>query len=286
MYQHKRDYQLNDDEVFRDLAAHTTVLPDTIVDEQWQSAAVQALKLQHIPLTLQDALQEIADRVGPDLYSLGRHIGHPVADTSRESWHEPGDTDGDAVQNSTKKRSEAEYEGEVGAEGVVDEAIAPPPTVKDEPGGEFLAFGDLDGWEDDGENSPGDELSDTAGRYFVECANDEENESEGLATKVLHNPADVQKAVAVARRYIRAAGKTTDKKQRSRCRDNALLVLARALEENAENIDVWILYLKTFADREQNKQMAPQAKELCRQIQLCDSAVEAMVVALSGKASC
>ncbi|XP_061223979.1 zinc finger C3H1 domain-containing protein isoform X2 [Neopsephotus bourkii] len=77
-------------------------------------------------------------------------------------------------------------------------------------------------------------------RYFTS----ETDEISNLEASVQENPSDVQLWIKLAYKYL-----NQNEGSSSECLDSALNVLARALESNKENAEIWCHYLKLFSKR-------------------------------------
>uniref|UniRef100_A0A7M4EG47 Zinc finger C3H1-type containing n=1 Tax=Crocodylus porosus TaxID=8502 RepID=A0A7M4EG47_CROPO len=92
-------------------------------------------------------------------------------------------------------------------------------------------------------------------RYFTNETDDISN----LEASVLENPCDVQLWVKLAYKYLNQSEGSS-----SECLDSALNVLARALENNKENPEIWCHYLKLFSKRGTKEEVQ----------EMCETAVE------------
>ncbi|XP_059582074.1 zinc finger C3H1 domain-containing protein isoform X3 [Alligator mississippiensis] len=92
-------------------------------------------------------------------------------------------------------------------------------------------------------------------RYFTNETDDISN----LEASVLENPRDVQLWVKLAYKYLNQSEGSS-----SECLDSALNVLARALENNKENPEIWCHYLKLFSKRGTKEEVQ----------EMCETAVE------------
>ncbi|XP_048356158.1 zinc finger C3H1 domain-containing protein isoform X1 [Sphaerodactylus townsendi] len=92
-------------------------------------------------------------------------------------------------------------------------------------------------------------------RYFTNETDDIAN----LEASVLENPCDVQLWIKLAYKYL-----NQNEGPSSECLDSALNVLARALENNKENSEIWCHYLKLFSNRGTKEEVQ----------EMCETAVE------------
>ncbi|XP_073183875.1 zinc finger C3H1 domain-containing protein isoform X4 [Lepidochelys kempii] len=92
-------------------------------------------------------------------------------------------------------------------------------------------------------------------RYFTNETDDISN----LEASVLENPCDVQLWIKLAYKYL-----SQNEGSSSECLDSALNVLARALENNKENPEIWCHYLKLFSKRGTKEEVQ----------EMCETAVE------------
>ncbi|XP_077194936.1 zinc finger C3H1 domain-containing protein isoform X2 [Paroedura picta] len=92
-------------------------------------------------------------------------------------------------------------------------------------------------------------------RYFTNETDDIAN----LEASVLENPHDVQLWVKLAYKYL-----NQNEGSSSECLDSALNVLARAVENNKENSEIWCHYLKLFSKRGTKEEVQ----------EMCETAVE------------
>ncbi|XP_054844087.1 zinc finger C3H1 domain-containing protein isoform X2 [Eublepharis macularius] len=92
-------------------------------------------------------------------------------------------------------------------------------------------------------------------RYFTNETDDIAN----LEASVLENPCDVQLWIKLAYKYL-----NQNEGSSSECLDSALNVLARALENNKENSEIWCHYLKLFSKRGSKEEVQ----------EMCETAVE------------
>uniref|UniRef100_A0A452HUB9 Putative zinc-finger domain-containing protein n=1 Tax=Gopherus agassizii TaxID=38772 RepID=A0A452HUB9_9SAUR len=92
-------------------------------------------------------------------------------------------------------------------------------------------------------------------RYFTSETDDISN----LEASVLENPCDVQLWIKLAYKYLSQSEGSS-----SECLDSALNVLARALENNKENPEIWCHYLKLFSKRGTKEEVQ----------EMCETAVE------------
>nr|XP_056703286.1 zinc finger C3H1 domain-containing protein isoform X3 [Euleptes europaea] len=92
-------------------------------------------------------------------------------------------------------------------------------------------------------------------RYFTNETDDVAN----LEASVLENPCDVQLWIKLAYKYL-----NQNEGSSSECLDSALNVLARALENNKENSEIWCHYLKLFSKRGTKEEVQ----------EMCETAVE------------
>ncbi|XP_015261207.1 PREDICTED: zinc finger C3H1 domain-containing protein isoform X2 [Gekko japonicus] len=92
-------------------------------------------------------------------------------------------------------------------------------------------------------------------RYFTNETDDIAN----LEASVLENPCDVQLWIKLAYKYL-----NQNEGSSSECLDSALNVLARALENNKENSEIWCHYLKLFSKRGTKEEVQ----------EMCETAVE------------
>uniref|UniRef100_A0A7N4PI80 Zinc finger C3H1-type containing n=1 Tax=Sarcophilus harrisii TaxID=9305 RepID=A0A7N4PI80_SARHA len=92
-------------------------------------------------------------------------------------------------------------------------------------------------------------------RYFTNETDDISN----LEASVLENPSDVQLWIKLAYKYL-----NQNEGSSSECLDAALNVLARALENNKENSEIWCHYLRLFSKRGTKEEVQ----------EMCETAVE------------
>ncbi|XP_061495719.1 zinc finger C3H1 domain-containing protein isoform X3 [Rhineura floridana] len=92
-------------------------------------------------------------------------------------------------------------------------------------------------------------------RYFTNETDDISN----LEASVLENPYNVQLWIKLAYKYLNQGEGSS-----SECLDSALNVLARALENNKENSEIWCHYLKLFSKRGIKEEVQ----------EMCETAVE------------
>ncbi|XP_042323944.1 zinc finger C3H1 domain-containing protein isoform X2 [Sceloporus undulatus] len=92
-------------------------------------------------------------------------------------------------------------------------------------------------------------------RYFTNETDDISN----LEASVLENPFNVQLWIKLAYKYL-----NQNEGSSSECLDSALNVLARALENNKENSEIWCHYLKLFSKRGTKEEVQ----------EMCETAVE------------
>nr|XP_013802467.1 PREDICTED: zinc finger C3H1 domain-containing protein [Apteryx mantelli mantelli] len=92
-------------------------------------------------------------------------------------------------------------------------------------------------------------------RYFTSETDDISN----LEASVQENPCDVQLWIKLAYKYL-----NQNEGSSSECLDSALNVLARALENNKENPEIWCHYLRLFSKRGTKEEMQ----------EMCETAVE------------
>ncbi|KAH0616685.1 hypothetical protein JD844_027990 [Phrynosoma platyrhinos] len=92
-------------------------------------------------------------------------------------------------------------------------------------------------------------------RYFTNETDDISN----LEASVLENPFNVQLWIKLAYKYL-----NQNEGSSSECLDSALNVLARALENNKENSEIWCHYLKLFSKRGTMEEVQ----------EMCETAVE------------
>ncbi|XP_015747041.1 zinc finger C3H1 domain-containing protein isoform X1 [Python bivittatus] len=92
-------------------------------------------------------------------------------------------------------------------------------------------------------------------RYFTNETDDISN----LEASVLENPSNVQLWIKLAYKYL-----NQNEGSSSECLDSALNVLARALENNKDNSEIWCHYLKLFSKRGLKEEVQ----------EMCETAVE------------